>query len=135
MRPDRKARLVIGLQRYTMNPFIKPLAGLLPVWIKLETVGRKSGKPRRTPLGMSREGDTVWIVSEQGWRAQYVRNIAVNPRVRVKVRGRWHDGTAEILESVDAQERLAHQSAWNRMAVRSLGTDLLTLRIELDPKR
>jgi deazaflavin-dependent oxidoreductase (nitroreductase family) len=84
---------------------------------------------------MSRDGDTLWIVSEQGRRAQYVRNIASDPSVRVKVRGHWHRGTAQILDSDDAIKRLEQQSAWNRRAVRTFGTDLLTVRVDLDPKR
>jgi deazaflavin-dependent oxidoreductase (nitroreductase family) len=83
MEASTKARVVIALQRYAMNPFTKLFAGFVPFWAKLETVGRKSGKARRTPVGISRDGTTVWIVSEQGRRAQYVRNIEANPSVRV----------------------------------------------------
>lgn len=132
MKRDRKARLVIALQRYLLNPFTKPLAGLLPMWIKLETIGRKSGKPRRVPVGMSRRGGTLWIVSEQGRRAQYVRNIAANPRVRVKVGGRWYEGSARVLDADDTERRLAQQSPLNRAAVRMFGTDLLTIQVDLD---
>ncbi|MEY2425077.1 MAG: hypothetical protein QOI61_649 [Actinomycetota bacterium] len=114
-----------------MNPFTKVFAGFVPFWAKLETTGRKSGKPRRVPIGIVREGDAVWVVSEHGRRAQYVRNIERNPRVRVKFGGRWHDGSAQVLEADDAEKRLARQGVWNRMAVRAMGTDLLSIRIDL----
>jgi hypothetical protein len=34
-----------------------------------------------------------WIVAEHGRRANYVRNIEANPRVRVRVGRRWHEGS------------------------------------------
>jgi len=67
----------------------------------LETVGRKSGKTRRTPVGNGRVGSQFWIVAEHGRKAGYVRNIEANPRVRLKLRegfrSRGHTGTAHIL--------------------------------------
>jgi deazaflavin-dependent oxidoreductase (nitroreductase family) len=47
---------------------------------------RKTGKPRRTPVGDGRVGGQFWIVAEHDMQAGYVRNIAQNQRVRVKVR-------------------------------------------------
>jgi hypothetical protein len=81
-------------------------------------------------------------VAEHRLKAGYVRNIAANPRVRLKLRhgilGRWHTGTAQLLPDDDARERqrwLARRlrsSAANAAAVRSFGTELLTVRIDLD---
>jgi len=75
-------------------------------------------------------------------KASYVRNIAKNPRVRVKLRegfrARWHTGTASLLLDDDPRERqrwLAQQhpgSTSNAAAVRLFGTELLTVRIDLD---
>jgi F420H(2)-dependent quinone reductase len=39
--------------------------------------------PRVTPVCDCVEGDTFWIVAQRGHDADYVRNIEVNPRVRV----------------------------------------------------
>jgi len=47
----------------------------------LETTGRRSGVPRRTPVGNGLDGDTFWIVAEHGRRAAYVRNLPAEPRV------------------------------------------------------
>ena len=71
----------------------------------LETIGRKSGLPRRNPVGDGLDGDTFWIVAEHGRRAAYVRNIEANPRVRVRVRGKWRSGTAVTLPDDDPRER------------------------------
>ena len=128
-----KRRIVTTSQKYLMNPFTKLVAGLLPGWMLLETTGRKSGKKRRTPVGGTRDGDSFWVVSEQGRRADYVRNIEADPRVRLKMRGRWVNGSAHIVPEDDADARRRMQGAWNRSAVKMFGTDLLSVRIDLDP--
>jgi len=140
-----KHRIVHFLQKYLFNPPIKFLIalGLVPPgYALLETIGRKSGKPRRTPVGNGRVGKQFWIVAEHGLKAGYVLNIASNPRVRLKLRdrfrARWYTGTAHVLSDDDPRERqrwLAQQlpgSASNAAAVRLFGTQLLTVRIDLD---
>ena len=84
-----KHRIVHLLQKYFLNPPIKILfaIGIVPPgYALLETVGRKTGKPRRTPVGDGRVGNQFWIVAEHGVKAGYVRNIQTNPRVRLKLR-------------------------------------------------
>jgi deazaflavin-dependent oxidoreductase (nitroreductase family) len=113
-----------------------------PGYALLETTGRTSGKSRRTPVGNGRVGGQFWIVAEHGMKAAYVRNIERNPRVRLKlrdgIRARWQTGTAHVLSDDDPLERqrwLAGQvrgSARNAAAVRLFGTQLLTVRIDLD---
>ena len=140
-----KRRIIHLLQKYLFNPPVKMLfsVGLVrPGYALLETTGRKSGKPRRTPVGDGRVGQQFWIVAEHGMKAGYVLNIAHNPRVRLKLRdglrSRWHTGTAHLLPDDDPRERqrwLAAQlpsSATNARIVRFFGTQLLTIRIDLD---
>lgn len=140
-----KRRIVHALQKYLFNPPIKVLfaIGLVrPGYALLETIGRKTGKPRRTPVGDGRIGGQFWIVAEHGAKAGYVLNIAHNPRVRLKLRdglrSRWHSGTAHLFPEDDPRERqrwLASQvprSAGNSRVVRLFGTQLLTVRIDLD---
>ena len=113
-----------------------------PGYALLETIGRKTGKPRRTPVGDGCVGYQSWIVGEHGMKAGYVRNIAANPSVRLKLRhgilARWHTGTAQVLPDDDPRARqrwLAGQlpsTVANAAAVRLFGTDLLTVRIDLD---
>ncbi len=104
----------------------------LPRQQLLETVGRVSGQPRTTPIGGRRVGDQFWLVSEFGVRSQYVRNIQADNRVRVRLRGRWYDGTAELLPEDDAKARLRQLPRYNSAAVRVVGADLLTIRVDLD---
>ena len=140
-----KHRIVHLLQKYVFNPPIKLLfaIGLVPSgYALLETAGRKTGRPRRTPVGNGLVGREFWIVAEHGQKAGYVRNIVGNPRVRLKLRdglrARWYTGTAHALFDDDPAERqrwLANQlpsSASNATAVRFFGTQLLTVRIDLD---
>lgn len=105
---------------------------LVPIQTLLETTGRKSGQPRTTPIGGRLDGQTFWLVSEFGDRSQYVRNIAANPRVRVRIRGRWHSGTAVLLPEDDARARLAELPRMNSAAVRAMGDNLLTIRVDFD---
>jgi deazaflavin-dependent oxidoreductase (nitroreductase family) len=140
-----KRQIVHTLQKYLLNPPIKALfaMGLAPPgYALLETIGFKTGKPRQTPVGKGRAGNQFWIVAEHGMNAGYICNIANNPRVRVKLRDgsrvRWHNGTAHVLADDDPRQRqrwLAGQvpgSAANAAAVRFFGTNLLTVRIDLD---
>ncbi|NBE54907.1 nitroreductase/quinone reductase family protein [Streptomyces boluensis] len=125
---ELKFRVVTTFQRRVLNP----LTRRLPTQTLLETTGRSSGLPRRTPLDGRRVGDTFWLVSEHGDRSQYVRNIRSEPRVRVRIRGTWHPGTAHILPADDPHTRLRSLPTLNSAAVRAFGTDLLTVRVDLD---
>ncbi|MDX3368206.1 nitroreductase/quinone reductase family protein [Streptomyces sp. ME02-6987-2C] len=127
--PERKYRTVTAFQRQ-LNAVVRRLPGQT----LLETTGRVSGLPRRTPVGGRREGDSFWLVSEFGERSQYIRNIRADPRVRVRIRGRWHPGTAHLLPDDDPLARLRRLPRLNSVAVRAMGvgTGLLTVRVELE---
>ncbi|KES02949.1 nitroreductase [Streptomyces toyocaensis] len=126
-RAERKYRAATAFQR-RLNPVLRRL----PLQTLLETTGRVSGLPRATPVGGRRAGDAFWLVSEFGERSQYVRNIKADPRVRVRVRGRWHTGTAHLLPDDDPVARLRLLPRFNSAAVRAFGAGLLTVRVDLD---
>ncbi|HET9422544.1 MAG TPA: nitroreductase/quinone reductase family protein [Nocardioides sp.] len=137
-----KYPVVNFVQKRLFNPVVRAALerGVrIPGYAVIETIGRKSGQQRRTPVGDGLDGDTFWIVAEHGHRAAYVRNLEANPRVRVRVRGKWRSGTAVTLPDDDPRERqriMAEQRRSTRLnsaAVRAMGTDLLTVRIDLDP--
>jgi deazaflavin-dependent oxidoreductase (nitroreductase family) len=136
--PSTKARVVRGVQKYLLNPPVRALfaLGLVPpTHVLLETTGRKSGQPRRNPVGNGLDGDTLWIVAEHGRSASYVRNLEADPRVRVKIGRRWRSGTATVLPDDDPQARLDRLGRRvNGAMVRAMGTDLLTIRVDLDPE-
>ncbi|MBB6415403.1 nitroreductase/quinone reductase family protein [Streptomyces massasporeus] len=126
-RTDLRFRATTAFQR-RLNPILRRL----PLQTVLETTGRVSGLPRRTPVGGRRVGGSFWLVSEFGERSQYVRNIRADPRVRVRIRGRWHGGTAHLLPEDDPVARLRRLPRVNSLGVRALGTNLLTVRVDLD---
>jgi hypothetical protein len=74
-------------------------------------------------------------------RANYVRNIAHDPRVRVRLRigwrYRWVAGVATALPDDDALARQRRIIAWhplrtlNAITVRVLGADLVTVHVRL----
>ena len=99
----------------------------------LETTGRKSGLPRRVPVGNGLRGDVFWIVTEHGYHAHYVRNIQHDPRVRVKVGRDWLGGTAHVLPDDDPRKRMrALGRPLNDALVRLVGSEHLVVRIDLD---
>jgi deazaflavin-dependent oxidoreductase (nitroreductase family) len=121
-----KRRVIQTAQRLVVNP----LGRRLPVTM-LETTGRKTGRPRRTPVGGRVVGNQFWMVSEHGGHSDYVRNIQANPAVRVRVHGRWRSGTAHLLPDDDPRKRLQSLPRLNSAGVRVMGTDLLTIRVDL----
>ena len=136
-----KRRFATGLANHVANPVAKGLYRLgvpVPGTAILETIGRKSGEPRQTPVTNGLDGDVFWIVAEHGRRASYVRNMDANPRVRVRTGRTWRDGTATILPYDDPRKRLRYigklrpVTRLNTATVRAMQTDLLTVRIDLD---
>ncbi|HEX5256608.1 MAG TPA: nitroreductase family deazaflavin-dependent oxidoreductase [Mycobacterium sp.] len=122
-----KRQLVHRVQRLVVNP----VGRQLPMTM-LETTGRNSGQPRRTAVGGRVVDNQFWMVSEHGEHSDYVRNIKSNPAVRVRVGGRWRNGTAHLLPDDDAVQRLGNLPRMNSAVVRLMGSDLLTIRVDLD---
>jgi deazaflavin-dependent oxidoreductase (nitroreductase family) len=131
-----KRQLSTGFAKYLLNPVVKGAvrAGIpLPGIAILETTGRRSGLPRRTPVGKALEGETLWVVAEHGHRAAWVRNIDANPRVRVRLGRRWRAATAHPLPDDDPRERQRRMpNKANSAVVRVMQTGMLTVRIDLD---
>jgi deazaflavin-dependent oxidoreductase (nitroreductase family) len=143
--PSLKVRLVRALQRVVINPTVRLLLAVevLPLgYALIETTGRRSGHPRRTPVGNGLVGDTFWIVAEHGSQANYVRNLTADPHVRVKLRHGvrlvWREGVAHVLEDDDPYQRQRTVCRWhplrafNAAVVRVMGADLVTIRVDLD---
>jgi deazaflavin-dependent oxidoreductase (nitroreductase family) len=91
-----KRKVVHTAQRIVVNP----VGRKLPVTM-LETTGRKSGEPRHTAVGGAVVDNQFWMVAEHGEHSHYVLNIKADPRVRVRIGGRWRAGTAHLLPDDD----------------------------------
>ena len=140
-------RVVNSLVRFFLNIGLAP-----PTYALLETTGRRTGRPRRVPVANGLKGNTFWLIVGLGDQAQYVRNIKVHPRVRLKARParirdglrmRWRSGTASLMPGDDALARHRRLGEGRpgyqldgillrRLAALGRGK-MLTIRIDLDP--
>jgi deazaflavin-dependent oxidoreductase (nitroreductase family) len=135
-----------SLQKSVVDPLIR-LAFRLgipdPGDALLETIGRRTGEPRHTPVCDGLEGETFWLIAQRR-DAEWVHNITANPRVRVKLRSRrpsaWRAGTAHILDDDDPAERrrvLGRGRPWRRLCLDTsarLDAEPVTIRVDLDPE-
>jgi deazaflavin-dependent oxidoreductase (nitroreductase family) len=137
----RKFRFERQVGRTVVNPLVAALerAGIRSALVvELETTGRKSGQPRRVPLTGSADGDGVWLISQHGRRSGWAHNIAAEPRVRVKVNGRWRTGTAAFVPEDDVRVRARSfargkiAAAATAAAMRALESDPISVRITFD---
>jgi deazaflavin-dependent oxidoreductase (nitroreductase family) len=81
-----KDRVVYPLQKWVVNPIVMLAHNLgipPPGDALLESTGRRSGLPRRTPVCDGLDGERFWLVAQRGRQADWVKNIQANPRVRV----------------------------------------------------
>jgi hypothetical protein len=86
---SRRYRIITSLERANnrLTSWMLRQGVALPAFALLETTGRRSGRPRQTPVGNGLVGDTFWLVAAHGDQSDYVRNLRADPTVRVKVRG------------------------------------------------
>ena len=142
-----KDRVVYTFEKRVVNPIVMLAHDLgfpPPGDALLETIGRRSGKRRRTPVCDGMDGDRFWLVAQRGHRADWVKNIEANPRVRVKVRTAsgvgWRTGTARLLDDDDPSERqrlMAERDLARRLCVTAsaaMNSDPLTVCVDLDPR-
>lgn len=127
-------RIVRAYQRAN-NRVQVPVLGVLPGWAVIETVGRRTGTRRQVPVGGRLSGDTFWLVAGDGRHSAFVKNIEAQPRVRIRVHGRWHDATATVVDDDDPVRRLLRLNPVNSGFVwlANRGADMLTVRVDLDP--
>jgi deazaflavin-dependent oxidoreductase (nitroreductase family) len=72
-----------------------PLIGRLI--LLLTTTGRRSGKKRVTPLQYEMIGNDYYVGAARGTKADWVRNIQIDPQVEVRVGAKHFQGTAEVV--------------------------------------
>ena len=102
IRSERKYQAVPLMQRFVVDPPVRLVwrLGLAPPGdAELETTGRRTGRPRRTPICNGQVDGTFWLIAQHGRRSDYVRNIEADPRVRVRTGAHraWRTGVARAL--------------------------------------
>jgi deazaflavin-dependent oxidoreductase (nitroreductase family) len=137
----RKRDLSVFVERYAINPIMRRLLllGLAPrAYALLETIGRRSGRPRLTPVGNGMDDHVFWLVAEHGTTAHYVQNLLANPRVRIRVGRRWRKGSATLVPGEDGRQRRQQLNRANGIVglidgifFRAAATAPCTIRIDL----
>lgn len=118
-------------QRWS-KPFFRPWVGYGMGFALIETTGRRTGLPRRIPVGGKRSGSTFWFTAMR--EADYLRNIASDPRVRVRTGGRWRSGTAVACPEDDAKKRSFRVNPINGAFLWLANQNLVSVRVDLDPR-
>jgi deazaflavin-dependent oxidoreductase (nitroreductase family) len=138
----RKFRFERQMGRVLMNPAVAVLdrVGIRSsLVVDLETVGRKSGEPRRVPLAGRADDNGVWVISQHGRRAGWAYNIAANPTVRIRVDNQWRSGTASFEPDDDVRARARSFGGKGRftqsataLTMRAMESDPISVRITFD---
>ncbi|MEA2515082.1 MAG: hypothetical protein QOJ59_4571 [Thermomicrobiales bacterium] len=63
----------------------------------LETTGRVTGKAHEIEIWYAARGSTLYLLSGGGDRADWVKNLRKEPRVRVRIEGRVFIGKAAVI--------------------------------------
>ncbi|WP_054816249.1 nitroreductase/quinone reductase family protein [Nocardia arizonensis] len=134
----RKFRRERFIGRYLVNPavgFLDRLGIRSALIAELETVGARTGLPRRVPVTISIDTEGAWIICQHGMRSGWARNITADPRVRLRHGDRDYTGTAAFVpeDDVVARARTFGRSRISRSAtawaVKALETDPVSVRV------
>ncbi len=102
---DRKLLLRTRGRRTLLGPIGAPT-------LLLETIGRKSGQPRISPLLFARDGDAVIVVGSnfgQEHHPAWTGNLIAHPRAKVVAGGAEVPVVGELLSGADAD------AGWQKM--------------------
>lgn len=69
-------------------------------YLYLTTKGRITGLPRQIEIWFVASGGALYILAEHSHKAQWVKNIARDPRVRVRLGARTFGASARALDPV-----------------------------------
>lgn len=84
---DARARF----NRAVVNPMVRPLAGRVALWSLVEHVGRRTGRPYRTPVTAFRTRDGFAVLLPYGEDRDWVRNLKTAGGGRLVCGGKTFD--------------------------------------------
>jgi deazaflavin-dependent oxidoreductase (nitroreductase family) len=85
----------------------------------IETVGRRSGRRYRIPVGYLEDAARILVVVEDGLRSNWIQNaLAQDGRLRIHLRGRWRSARLRMLEE-DPEAYLMRMNRVHASLVRS----------------
>ena len=128
MADDIRDRFTSAFQKYVANPLMRRN----PFQTLLETTGAS-----RASRGAHRWVAARWATSSGSSPSSATsrstsRTSRPIPQVRVRLKGRWHKGIAHLVPDDDPHERLRSLPQFNSFGVRTFGTNLLTIRVDLE---
>jgi deazaflavin-dependent oxidoreductase (nitroreductase family) len=129
----RKFRRERALGRYLLNPAVKTLSRLgvrTAMATELETIGRKTGQPRRVPVSAQFDQNGAWVISQHGTRSGWGRNIADNPNLRMRQGNRWRTGVATFRPDDDVVARGRKFGRLGAKVVKATETTPVSVRID-----
>ena len=125
------------LRLIRLPPRIVYALGLGPiignVILLLTTIGRKSGKPRVTPLQYEEIDGMIYLGSALGQKAEWVRNIQANPKVEVRVKSQSFSGLAKAISDPTLIANFLEERL--RRHPRMIGAMLRAEGIRMPPER
>jgi len=136
-----KRRWEILIGRHTANPLMRGMfrLGITPPGMALvETIGRRTGTVRHTPVVAHADGEMLWLIAQHGSHAGWVRNFQEHPQVRVRLGRQWRTGTAELVPDDDVKARIRTFSnsavghAITAASFRALESQPVSVRIALE---
>ena len=139
--PERRAKVSRTVFKYMNTYYMVPLSrlGLLPWMLNpltgyimvLQTIGRKSGKTRLTPLNYALADGYIYCMAGFGSGTHWLANLRANPIVEVHVAGTALRGSAEIVTESEEAQRIFIQIMHNcGFASLLVGLNPLTLTDE-----
>ncbi len=130
----RKFKFERRVGRTVVNPLVAAMDRLglrCALVVELETIGAKTGQPRRVPLTGRADNTGLWVISQHGRRAGWAHNIAASPKVRARVGNQWRSGTATFEPDDDVRARARSFGGDGKL---SQSAAVLTMRaMESDP--
>ncbi|WP_338767200.1 nitroreductase family deazaflavin-dependent oxidoreductase [Nocardia vulneris] len=133
-------------ERFFGRYFANPAVGLLDrvgirsaLLAELETIGAKTGQPRRVPVTVSIDPDGAWLISQHGRRSGWARNIVADPKVRLRQGKRWYTGTAAFVPDDDVVARARSFATGHipesaaEWTMKALESDPISVRITFTP--
>ena len=72
----------------------------------LTTTGRVTGKPHEIEIWFGMDGDTIYLLSGGGDKSDWVKNMRVQPQVKVRIAKRHFTGKARFELSAEEESRV-----------------------------
>ena len=113
--PAQRAKVSKIIFKYMNKCYMVPMSkwGLLPLMLNpltgyimvLQTIGRRSGKARLTPLNYALANGYIYCIAGFGSGTNWLANLQANPNVEVHLSGTALRGNAEIVTDQEEAQR------------------------------